>query len=121
MFALVGIIVGIILGFYLPVSYSPMYSLYVSMAILACIDSVIGGIKAKLGGDFDDLIFISGFASNTILAVFLSYSGEKLGVPLYYGAIITFSWRMFQNSAIIRRYIIKKIEIKNLPGGEIDE
>lgn len=120
-FALLGIILGIILGFYIPVSYSPVYSLYVSVAILACIDSVIGGTKAKLNNEFDDLIFISGFVTNTILAIFLSYSGEKLGVPLYYGAIITFSWRMFQNTAIIRRYIIQKFETRNLQRGRIDE
>lgn len=105
-FAIIGILVGIILGFYLPFTYSASYSLYISVAILACLDSVFGGIRANLEKKFDVSIFMSGFFGNAIIAALLAYLGDKLGVPLYYAAIFTFGGRLFENFAKIRRILL---------------
>jgi len=114
LFALIGILIGAIIGLYLPITYSPNYSLYVSVAILACMDSVFGGIRANMEKKFNTEIFISGFFGNAILAAFLAYIGDRLGVPLYYAAIFAFGGRLFQNFAIIRRLIFSKN--KNING-----
>ncbi len=103
-FAIIGIMLGILLGLYLPITYSTTYSLYVSVAILACLDSVFGGIKANLEGNFNTKIFISGFFGNSILAAFLAYIGDRLGIPLYYAAVFAFGSRLFENFAVIRRH-----------------
>lgn len=108
--AFIGIIVGVLIGIYLPITYSASYSLYVSVAILACLDSVFGGLRATLEKTFNTAIFISGFFGNAILAAFLAYVGDRLGVPLYYAAIFTFGGRLFQNFAIIRRHFINNKE-----------
>ena len=107
-FALIGIIVGALIGYILPFTYNASYSLYVSVAILACLDSVFGGIRANLEKKFDITIFISGFFGNAIIAAFLAYLGDRLGVPLYYAAIIVFGGRLFENFAKIRRYVLVK-------------
>jgi len=95
-FALIGILIGVIIGLFLPITYSPSYSLYISVAILACMDSVFGGIRANFEKKFNSGIFISGFFGNAILAAFLAYIGDRLGVPLYYAAIFAFGGRLFQ-------------------------
>jgi len=105
-FAAIGILIGIIIGLILPYTYSVSYSLYISVAILACLDTVFGGVRSNLEGKFDLKIFLSGFFGNAILAVILAYIGDKLGVPLYYAAIFTFGGRLFENFASIRRIII---------------
>ena len=107
-FALMGILIGVIVGLMVPYTYNPAYSLYISVAILACLDSVFGGLKANLEGSFDVSIFISGFFGNAILAAFLAYIGDRLGVPLYYAAIFTFGGRLFENFAGIRRILLFK-------------
>lgn len=112
-YAAIGILVGILIGLILPFTYSVTYSLYISVAILACLDSVFGGIRANLEGNFDLNIFISGFFGNAILAAFLAYIGDRLGVPLYYAAIFTFGGRLFENFANIRRILIRKRSKKN--------
>lgn len=106
--ALIGIIVGVVIGLYLPVTYSPSHSLYMSVAILACMDSVFGGVRATLEKKFNTNVFVSGFFGNAILAALLAYIGDRLGVPLYYAAIFAFGSRLFENFAIIRRYIFHK-------------
>lgn len=106
--AIIGIIIGVVVGFFVPLTYSPDYSLYISVAILACMDSVFGGVRATLEDVFDAKIFISGFFGNAILAAFLAYIGDRLAVPLYYAAVFAFGVRLFQNFAIIRRHIFNK-------------
>ncbi|SFI15915.1 Small basic protein [Tindallia magadiensis] len=107
--AIIGLIIGIVLGLYLPVSYPAALSLYISVAILASLDSVFGGFRASLENKFDTEIFVTGFFSNAILAAFLAYIGDKLGVPLYYAAVFAFGGRLFQNFATIRRHLINRI------------
>ncbi|EOD01266.1 small basic family protein [Caldisalinibacter kiritimatiensis] len=106
--AIIGLLIGGIIGFILPITYNPSYSLYISVGILACLDSVFGGIRANLENKFNAKIFISGFFGNAILAAFLAYVGDRLGVPLYYAAIFAFGSRLFQNFAIIRRFYFNK-------------
>ena len=104
-------ILGIILGINLPtISYS--YSGYLAIAIVAALDSVFGGITGVLKGNFDIKIFVSGFFGNAILAILLTYLGEKLNVDIYLAAVIVFVGRMFTNLSIIRRIYIEKWEAK---------
>ncbi|MDF2545490.1 MAG: small basic protein [Anaerosolibacter sp.] len=108
----IGLILGVVLGMYLPITYSTSYSLYMSVAILAALDSVFGAIRSHMEKKFNTAIFVSGFFGNAILAGFLAYIGDRLGVPLYYAAIFAFGDRLFQNFAIIRRDLIDRFTHK---------
>lgn len=100
-------IIGVLFGMNLPtISYS--YSGYLAIAIVAALDSVFGGITSVLKKNFDIKIFVSGFFGNAILAMLLTYLGEKLNVDIYLAAVIVFVGRMFTNLSIIRRYYIEK-------------
>ncbi|MFT9493486.1 small basic family protein [Anaerosolibacter sp.] len=107
--AIIGLIIGVTLGLYLPITYPTSYSLYMSVAILAALDSVFGAIRSHMENKFNSTIFVTGFFGNAILAGILAYIGDRLGVPLYYAAIFAFGGRLFQNFAIIRRYSIERI------------
>jgi len=106
--SLVGLAIGILIGLKLPLTLPAMYSKYLSVAILAALDSVFGGMRAMLEEHFDNLVFITGFFTNALLAAFLAYVGDRLGVELYMAAIVAFGVRIFQNLAIIRRLLLKK-------------
>ena len=58
---LLGVIIGIVLGLLLPLQIPMTYAPYMSIAVLAALDSVFGGIRAKLEDNFESDIFISGF------------------------------------------------------------
>jgi len=112
--AIIGLMMGVFLGLYLPITYPATYSLYISVGILAAIDSVFGAIRSVLEDRFNTEIFVSGFFGNAILAGFLAYIGDRLGVPLYYAAIFAFGGRLFQNFAIIRRYLLERLRSKKV-------
>lgn len=109
---ILGLLGGIILGFTLNFSYPTEYSFYITMGLLAAIDSILGAARSYLEGKYNNLIFISGFIANAVMAGLLAYLGDRLGVPLYYAAIFVFGGRLFQNLAVIRRLLIDKYLIK---------
>ena len=106
--AIVGLLGGRLLGSICPISIPVAYAKLFSVALLASFDSVFGGYRAVLEEKFDNTIFISGFFINALLAAFLVYIGDHLGIDLYYVALLAFGLRIFQNLAIIRRHFFKK-------------
>ena len=112
MIAVIGLLIGIILGFVLDVNISDKLSPYMSVAILACLDSVFGAVRGNLSKNFQPDIFISGFFGNALLAAGLAYLGDKLGIPIYMAAVIVFGGRIFDNFAIIRRLLLEEFKIK---------
>lgn len=103
---------GVVVGYYIPFTYSMDYSLYMSVAILAIMDSIFGAIKSGFKNEYDNLIFVTGFIGNALLAILLTYIGEKLGISLYYVAMLVFGTRIFNNLSTIRRYLVSNIRTK---------
>lgn len=105
---ILGLILGLAIGYVSPFSVPIGYAKYLSVAILAALDTVLGGIRAAQEEHFDSKVFLSGFFSNMLLAGFLAYVGDRIGVDLYLAAVVAFGVRLFQNLAIIRRHLLKK-------------
>nr|WP_200760886.1 small basic family protein [Effusibacillus dendaii] len=103
-----GLALGIVLGLVFNINIPTQYSSYMSIAILAALDTVFGGIRAGLENHFDSRVFISGFFFNTLLAALLAYIGTQLGVDLYLAAVFAFGVRLFQNIAVIRRVLMSR-------------
>ena len=103
---LAGLLVGVLLGLVLNVQVGFDISRYSAVAILAALDSVLGAVRAELDGVYNNRIFISGFITNAIVAVLLTFIGDRLGLDLYLVALITFGLRIFNNVALIRRHYI---------------
>lgn len=105
---LLGLMLGVALGLLSDLHIPQIYSNYLSIAILAALDSLFGGMRASLQQVYDDKIFITGFFFNIALAIGLAFLGVHLGLDLYLAAIIAFGVRLFQNIAVIRRILLTK-------------
>lgn len=103
---LVGLILGVTLGLLSDIQIPAVYGNYLSIAVLAALDALFGGVRAHLQQVYDDKIFVSGFFFNIALAAGLAFLGVHLGVDLYLAAIFAFGVRLFQNIAIIRRILL---------------
>lgn len=108
----IALILGLICGFALNITYPTEYTFYITMALLAAMDSLVGAIRADLEKKYDTTIFVSGFITNALLAGVLTFVGDKLGIPLYYAAIFVFGGRLFNNLAAIRRILIQRYRDK---------
>ena len=90
-------------GFAIPSAYAS----YLSLAAIAGIDTILGGIRSGLEGRFKSDIFLSGFVVNTLLAVLIAVFGDQIGAPdLYLAAVIVIGARIFLNLSLIRRHVL---------------
>jgi small basic protein len=105
---LLGLLLGISLGLLTDVQIPTIYESYLSIAVLAALDTLFGGIRAQLQQVYDDYVFVTGFFFNIALAAGLAFLGAHLGVDLYLAAVFAFGVRLFQNIAIIRRILLSK-------------
>ncbi|SER63618.1 small basic family protein [Salipaludibacillus aurantiacus] len=103
-----GLLIGLILGFLTDIRVSEHYAPYLSIAVLAALDTLAGGSRAYLENQFDEKVFITGFFTNIFLAAGLAFLGVHLGVDLYLAAIFAFGVRLFKNIAVIRRLLLSK-------------
>jgi small basic protein len=112
-----GIVAGFIVGLAaftvikVPGDMASAIAPYLSLATLAGLDTLLGGIRAGIEGRFQDDIFVSGFALNTVLAAGLAYLGDKIGVDLFLAAVVALGTRVFLNLSLIRRYYLTKIAL----------
>ena len=101
-----GLILGVLLGFLFSVEIPLGYVKYTAIALLAAVDTILGGLRAQLEERFALTIFLSGFVVNAAFAALLAGIGDLLGLDIYLGAVIAFSIRIFDNVGFIRRDVI---------------
>jgi small basic protein len=108
MIVLIGAAAGLALAILLPVHIPPEYTKYAALAILAMLDSIVGGIVASMKRSFDMRVFASGVLINSLVAAGFAYLGSKLDIDISIAAVVAFGARIFQNIAIIRRLLLNK-------------
>ena len=87
----------------------PLIGLAVGIAsLINCFDPevVLGAVRAELDAHYDNRVFLSGFITNALVAVGLTFVGDRLGIDLYLVALFAFGLRIFQNVALIRRHFL---------------
>lgn len=104
---LLGFLVGILMGVLSPFTLPIAYARYLSIAVLASLDTAFGGLRASLEGTYDNGVFITGFFTNALLAAGLVFLGDRIGVEnLYLAGVVAMGIRLFQNLGIIRRLLL---------------
>jgi len=102
---LVGLVVGLFLHPAVPLALQP----YLPIAVIAALDAVFGGVRAVLDGIFNDKVFVVSFLSNVVVAAFIVFLGDQLGVgsQLSTGVVVVLGIRIFSNVASIRRHLFR--------------
>lgn len=103
------LIVGVLLGALVSEQVPQLLAPYMSVAVLAGLDSICGGSRSYLEGKFQQDIFVSGFLFNIVLAMFFVWLGVNIGLNLMLAAALVFGWRIINNASLIRRLAISRI------------
>src|SRR3712207_3154960 len=109
MIALIALVIGAVVGLVLQPTVPTTFAPYLPVAVVAALDALFGGVRARLDGTFSDRIFLVSFLSNVVLAVFLVFLGDQLNVgdALETAVIVVFGVRIFQNLAGVRRHLFR--------------
>jgi len=109
MIPVIGMIVGVGLGLWLQPEVPDGLRPYLPVAIIAALDAVVGALRALGERRFDDRVFVISFVSNVLIAGFMVFLGDQLGVgsQLSTGVVVVLGIRIFANAAAIRRRIFR--------------
>lgn len=100
---------GITLGLLTNIAVPAAVLTYLGVSVLAAIDACLGGVRASLERTFDDKVFVSGFVTNTLMAAFIVFVGDRIGVrELYLAAVVAFGIRLFDNLSTVRRLLFHR-------------
>lgn len=105
----IGLLIGVVLGIVLEPSVPLWLQPYLPIAVVAALDAVFGAFRALLEGVFEDRVFVVSFLSNVVVAAFIVFLGDQLGVgsQLSTGVVVVLAARIFSNLAAIRRRVFK--------------
>ena len=100
-----GVALGLVFEPVVPLWLQP----YLPIAVVAALDAMFGGIRARLDGIFDAKGFVVSFVSNVLVAALIVFLGDKLGVgaQLSTGVVVVLGIRIFGNAAAIRRHLFR--------------
>lgn len=109
MIPLIALLVGAIAGLLLQPTVPSALLPYLPVAVVAALDAIFGAVRARLEGTFSERIFLVSFLTNVVLAVFLVYLGDQLGVgsELSTAVVVVLGVRIFSNLAAVRRVIFR--------------
>jgi small basic protein len=109
MIAVIGLVAGVLLGVVTDVDVPQFLAPYLPIAVVAAIDALAGAMRAGLEGIFDDRVFVTSFLSNVVVAAFIVFVGDQLGVgsQLSTAVVVVLGIRIFSNAAQIRRMLLK--------------
>ncbi len=109
MIAAFALAVGIVLGLVLRPTVPDWIEPYLPIAVVAALDAVFGGLRARLDGIFDAKVFVVSFVSNVLVAALIVFLGDKLGVggQLSTAVVVVLGIRIFGNAAAIRRHLFR--------------
>jgi len=104
---LFGIMVGIIIGALFRYAIPPELTRYTAVAIIGILDAIFGALRAEVvDKNYDFGIFLTGLFFNIILAVAITFLGDKMGLDLYLAASVVFTFRIFNNVGVTRRVLV---------------
>jgi small basic protein len=86
------------------------YSSYIAIALVAGLDSIVGGVRGVIEEHFSDKVFVGGFFTNAAMAALLLFLANRLGVNHAEIAImVALVFRIFNNLGFIRRYVFARL------------
>ena len=108
-YALLALVAGVAIGLFVHPTVPDWLGPYLPIAVVAALDAVFGGLRAKLDDIFDAKVFVISFVANVLVAAFIVFLGDQLGVgaQLSTAVVVVLGIRIFGNAAAIRRHIFK--------------
>jgi small basic protein len=105
--AVLALVAGVVLGLLVSPQVPELLQPYLPIAVVAALDAVFGGLRARLDGIFDAKVFVVSFVSNVVTAALVVLLGDQLGVgtQLSTAVVVVLGIRIFGNAAAIRRHL----------------
>ncbi len=112
-YVVAGIVLGVIAGFSLDLVYSPDYAVYISLVILAILNTILNMLSENINGELTAVKSGMFLVGDLAFALFLGYIGEQLGLPIYLAAVFAFGNNIYKNLSNISKFFVEKYNKNN--------
>ena len=104
MIPILGLAAGVLLGLFFDPTVPLWLQPYLPIAVVAALDAVFGGFRARLDDDVDAKGFVIGFGSNVVVAAVIVWLGDQRGggAQLSAGVVVVAVIRSFANAGASR-------------------
>ena len=107
---IIALALGLVIGGFLQFDIPPEYARYTAVAIVGVLDSLFGAIRASIENKFDTLVFLSGLTFNILIAILITFFGDKLSLDLYLAILVAFMIRIFANIGLMKTTVVSQIQ-----------
>lgn len=107
-YVIVGVVLGIIAGMNLNIIYNAEYAVYISLGILAIINTIFTMLDDSTKGELTLIKSIIYLARDLIFGLLMAYVGEQLGLPIYLAAVFAFGNNIYKNLRNITDIMLEK-------------
>lgn len=110
LYVIAGLVIGILAGFKLNIGYNPAFGVYISLVVLAIINTIFNVLSDNFKKEISILKSGLLLISDLIFALLLGYIGEQLGLPIYLAAIFAFGNNIYGNIRNFMNFLINKFD-----------
>lgn len=103
-----GLILGIVAGLNLNLVYNPDYIVYISLAILAILNTILNMLHENKTSELTFVKSIAYLLTDLFFALFLGFVGEQLGLPIYLAAVFAFGNNIYKKLRILVNIFLEK-------------
>ncbi len=107
-YVVTGVILGLLVGLNLNLTYSPEYAVYISIAVLAILNTIVNLLNLNTKGELTIVKSLTYLSADLIFGLLLAYVGEQLGLPIYLAAVFAFGNNIYQNMRSLVNFMLEK-------------
>lgn len=107
-YVIAGVLVGILAGLNLDLVYNPDYAVYISITVLAILNSIFNILNENLRGGITLLKSVIFLLSDLVFGLLMGYVGEQLGLPIYLAAVFAFGNNIYVNTKSMVLFMLDK-------------
>lgn len=105
-----GLILGIVAGLNLDIVYNPEYIVYISLVILAILNTIFNILHESKTGEPTVLKSFGFLFTDLFFALLLGFVGEQLGLPIYLAAVFAFGNNIYKKLIILVDILLVKFK-----------
>ena len=109
-YVVAGVILGILAGFNLNLVYNPDFAVYISLAVLAILNTIFNLLNENLKGELTPVKSVIFLISDLGFGLLLGYVGEQLGLPIYLAAVFAFGNNIYKNLRSMINFALEKYQ-----------
>lgn len=107
-YVVAGIVLGVIAGLNLNIMYSPDYAVYISLAVLAILNTIFNMLNENISGELTVVKSVVFLVRDLCFGLLMGYVGEQLGLPIYLAAVFAFGNNIYKNIRNITNFMLEK-------------